>query len=183
MPNELNKPEIVGELTQEQIEERGREFDRKLYEKTIIGRGVIRCAFSKKHTALLMIPLGLITLYLLFALSITLWGIITNPYELGFLIMGVIYDPLYYLLMLALPLAADILLFNGILGGYACQYKANNLEFIIYRKGRGILSLLYKDAVSVEYKPMKFLWAKQGVHVTIKMKTYSLHFDYVVTPR
>ncbi|MCH5204448.1 MAG: hypothetical protein J1F03_06850 [Oscillospiraceae bacterium] len=181
MPN--NAPDNNGQLTQEEAERRGREFDRKLYERTVIGQGVIRRAFSKKQTALLMIPLGLLTLYLLFTAFTVVQAAILDPTSIGQLVLAFRVDPLRMLALLVLPIIAEVLLFNGIAGGYTCRYKANNLEFLIYRKGKGIINLLYRDAVSVEYRPMKFLWVEQGVHVTIKMKTYSLSFDYVVAPR
>ncbi|MCH5196259.1 MAG: hypothetical protein J1F28_06070 [Oscillospiraceae bacterium] len=79
-----------------------------------------------------------------------------------------------------LPAIVEIVLFRYIIRGYACDYTANRVEFCITRKGRTVMNILYKDAVSVEYRPMKFLWAEQGFHVTIKMKSYSLFFDYVV---
>lgn len=186
MPNDRspeNAPDNCEKLTQEEAERRGREFDRKIYEKTLIGQGVIRRAFSKKQTALLMIPLVIISLWVLLCLVSIVVGTIRDITHLGNLVLVFLVDPLYIISLYILPPAAGIILFRFIVGGYVCRYKANNLEFVIYRNGKGIINLLYSDAVSVEYKPMKFLWVEQGVHVTIKMKSYSLSFDYVVTPR
>lgn len=96
----------------------------------------------------------------------------------------IIYDTVssaaIVVVFMLLPAIVEIVLFRYIIRGYACDYTANRVEFCITRKGRTVMNILYKDAVSVEYRPMKFLWAEQGFHVTIKMKSYSLFFDYVV---
>lgn len=141
----------------------------------------MRRAFSKKQTALLMIPVVILVLYLLFCAVILVWSQISDPAYLGNLLVSLVIDPTNLIFKLFLPFAALVVLINVILNGYACRYRANNLEFLIYRKGKAVLNLLYKDAVSVEYKPMKFLWFNQGYHVIIKMKKYTLDFDYVET--
>lgn len=153
--------------------------EQKIYEHTVIGQGEVRRAFSKKQTALLMIPVVILVLYLLFCAVILVMSQISDPTTLGNLLLSLVIDPTHLVLMIILPLLIMLLLFKTILGGYACRYKANNLEFVIYRKGSAILNLLYKDAVSVEYKPLNFLWFEQGFHVVITMKKYTLDFDYV----
>lgn len=95
------------------------------------------------------------------------------------LVITLVFEPKTWIFMIILPIAITIILFRIILRGYSCRYKANNIEFVIYRKGIAIIDLLYKDAVSVEYKPLKFLWFRQGFHVVITMKKYTLEFDYV----
>lgn len=128
-----------------------------------------------------MIPVVILVLYLLFCAVIIVWAQISDPAYIGNLLMSLVVDPTNLIVMLFLPFAALVVLVNVILNGYACRYRANNLEFLIYRKGKAVLNLLYKDAVGVEYKPMKFLWFNQGYHVIIKMKKYTLDFDYVET--
>lgn len=141
----------------------------------------MRRAFSKKQTILLLIPVVIIIAYLTaFLITVIMSQAVDSGY-LGNLVVSLFYDPLRWVFMIFLPLAVLIVLINVILNGYACRYRANNLEFLIYRKGKAVLNLLYKDAVSVEYKPMKFLWFNQGFHVIIKMKKYTLDFDYVET--
>ncbi len=95
------------------------------------------------------------------------------------LVITLVFEPKTWIFMIILPIAITIILFRIILRGYSCRYKANNIEFVIYRKGIAIIDLLYKDAVSVEYKPLKFLWFRQGFRVVITMKKYTLEFDYV----
>ena len=95
------------------------------------------------------------------------------------LVITLVFEPKTWIFMIILPIAVIIILFRIILRGYPCRYKANNIEFVIYRKGIAIIDLLYKDAVSVEYKPLKFLWFRQGFHVVITMKKYTLEFDCV----
>ncbi|MCH5208627.1 MAG: hypothetical protein J1F04_07055 [Oscillospiraceae bacterium] len=122
------------------------------------------------------IPLVLVGGFLAFALVVLLITIIQYPPTIAVL---VIREP-HYVLLLAALYVFEVVLFRYIIRGYACDYTANRVEFCITRKGRTVMNILYKDAVSVEYRPMKFLWAEQGFHVTIKMKSYSLFFDYVV---
>lgn len=86
----------------------------------------------------------------------------------------------YILMYMLVPAVAEVVLFRYTVRGYACDYEANQVQFSITRKGNTVMNILYKNAESVEYKPMKYLWVEQGFHVTIKMKGYSHNFDYVV---
>ena len=115
------------------------------------------------------VPLVLNGLYLLFTL-----------YNLFFYLTNFMMAFAYIATYMLLPLVFEIFWFRVIISGYVCDYEANHVEFRITRKGRPIMNVLYKNAVSVEYKPMKFLWVEQGFHVTVKMKSYSFCFDYVV---
>ncbi len=126
-----------------------------------------------------MIPVVLIALYLVLVAVIMITAQISDYTYLGNVVLSLLIDPSHLVLMVFLPLLIMLLLFRFILGGYACRYKANNLEFVVYRKGSAIINLLYKDAVSVEYKPLKLLWFEQGFHVIITMKKYTLEFDCV----
>ncbi|MCH5204446.1 MAG: hypothetical protein J1F03_06840 [Oscillospiraceae bacterium] len=115
------------------------------------------------------VPLALNALYLLFTLF-NLFFYLTN------FMMAFAYIVTYMLL----PLVFEVFWFRIIISGYACDYEANNVEFRVTRKGRPVMNILYKNAESVEYTPMRFLWVEQGFHVTIKMKSCSYSFDYVV---
>lgn len=124
-----------------------------------------------------MIPVVLLTGYLVFMAVIVILAVITNITLLAEIILFGLLNLVVYFLF---PLIIDILLFKIIMSGYSCSYKANNIEFIIRRKNKTVMNILYKDAISVEYKPMKFLWLEQGVRVKITMKNYELNLNYVV---
>ena len=149
----------------------------RLYEQEIIANGSLNVAFPKKTAVLLMIPVVLLSAWVLFCVGLLLSFIIV---DIGAVAKLIILGMPHILGFLILPLALDILLFRLIVGGYSCTYKADNIEFTVTRKNLNLLNILYKNAVSVEYKPMKFLWINQGFHVIITMKTYTLSLDYVV---
>lgn len=130
---------------------------------------MIYSAYSLKTTVLMSVPLALNALYLLFTL-----------YNLFFYLTNFMMAFAYIATYMLVPLVLEIFWFRIIISGYAYDYEANNIEFSITRKGKSVMNIIYKDAVSVEYKPMKYLWVEQGFHVTIKMKGYSHNFDYVV---
>ena len=124
----------------------------------------------------MMIPFVLVGGFLVFALGLLLITTIQYPPTIVLLI----FQKPHYLLYLLLPYVFEVVWFKMTIRGYACDYEANNVEFRVTRRGKPVMNVIYKNAVSVEYKPMKFLWVEQGFHVTIKMKSHSLYFDYVV---
>lgn len=124
-----------------------------------------------------MIPVVLLTGYLLFLVVNILITVVTN---IMFIAELVLFGLVHIITLFLLPLVIDILLFKIIASGYSCSYKADNLEFVLKRQDKTLANILYKDAVSVEYKPLKFLWLEQGVRVKITMKNYALNFNYVV---
>lgn len=59
------------------------------------------------------------------------------------------------------------------------NYKADGRGFYVTVKGQGKEQILYKDVLSVDYSPMKFLWGSRGYKVDI-LTTYGVvHFDYL----
>lgn len=149
----------------------------KLYEREVVGKGTLHVAFPKKTAVLMMMPVVLLSAWVLFFAGLLLSIIIIN---ISSIVKILLFGLPRIIGFLILPLAVDILLFRLIVGGYSCTYKADNLEFTVTRKDLNLLNILYRDAVSVKYKPMKFLWIHQGFHVIIMMKTYKLSLDYVV---
>ncbi|MCH5204447.1 MAG: hypothetical protein J1F03_06845 [Oscillospiraceae bacterium] len=174
-------PESVLEASEEskqrEAEHREQLRLKLLSERELLGKGVIYRAYSKKIEALMTIPLVLVGGFSAVASVILLVIIISYPPGIAVLIFQ---KPHYIILFIILPYVFEVVWFKYIVRGYACDYEANQTVFSVTRKGKPILSVIYKNAVSVKYKPMKYLWFDQGFHVTIKMKTYSLKFDYVV---
>ena len=176
-PNPESAPESFGEAERQKAEHREQLRLKLLSERELLGKGVIYRAYSKKIEALMTIPLVLVGGFSATVSVILLIIIISYPPGLAVLL---IQKPHYIILFIILPYVFEVVWFKYIVRGYACDYEANQTVFSVTRKGKPILSVIYKNAVSVKYKPMKYLWFDQGFHVSIKMKGYSLKFDYVV---
>lgn len=84
-----------------------------------------------------------------------------------------IYAVIYILLMTVL---VDL-----IRGGNEYKYSANLREFSFSRKkGKGAVAhFFYKDILSVDYCPHKFLWFDNGFYVTIETKSGFFTYKYV----
>ena len=84
-----------------------------------------------------------------------------------------IYAVIYILLMTVL---VDL-----IRGGNEYKYSANQREFSFSRKnGKGAVAhFFYKDILSVDYCPHKFLWFDNGFYVTIETKSGFFTYKYV----
>lgn len=84
-----------------------------------------------------------------------------------------IYAVIYILLMTVL---IDI-----IRGGNEYKYTANQREFSFSRKkGKGAVAhFFYKDILSVDYCPHKFLWFDNGYYVTLETKSGFFTYKYV----
>lgn len=66
-------------------------------------------------------------------------------------------------------------------GGNEYKYTANQREFSFSRKnGKGAVAhFFYKDILSVDYCPHKFLWFDNGYYVTIETKSGFFTYKYV----
>ena len=59
------------------------------------------------------------------------------------------------------------------------SYKADGRGFYVRVKGKGKDQILYRDVLSVDYTPTKFLWFDRGYKVDI-LTTYGIvHYDYI----
>lgn len=181
MPTDPNNPETAEELKQNKAERRAQLRLKLLSERDIIEKGVIYSAYSRKILTVLTIILGLIALYLVSMGCYWAIKFIESCIKVPEgIFINVLATIVFILMFMLVPAIVEIVLFRYIIRGYACDYEANHVQFCITRKGKPVMSVIYKNAESVEYKPMKYLWFEQGFHVTVNMKSYSLKFDYVV---
>ena len=59
------------------------------------------------------------------------------------------------------------------------SYKADGRGFYVRAKGKGKDQILYRDVLSVNYTPTKFLWFDRGYKVDIIMTYGVVHYDYI----
>ena len=59
------------------------------------------------------------------------------------------------------------------------SYKADGRAFYVKVKGKGKDQILYRDVLSVEYTPTKFLWFDRGYKVDIVTTYGVVHYDYI----
>lgn len=59
------------------------------------------------------------------------------------------------------------------------SYKADGRGFYVSVKGKGKDQILYRDVLSVDYTPTKFLWFDRGYKVDIVMTYGVVHYDYI----
>ncbi len=91
----------------------------------------------------------------------------------------------YELIVLAIIAAIYILLMTVLLdiirGGNEYKYQANQREFWFSRKNGkgGVAHFFYKDVLSVDYCPHKFLWFDNGYYVSIETKSGFFTYKYV----
>lgn len=75
------------------------------------------------------------------------------------------------------PLIFLLLIFK--IRGPMCRYKADGRGFFVTMRGRGDDIILYRDVLSVDYKPTKLLWRINGFKVDILTKSGVIHYDYI----
>ncbi|MGN0669141.1 MAG: hypothetical protein ACI4JZ_01205 [Oscillospiraceae bacterium] len=91
----------------------------------------------------------------------------------------------YELIELAIFAVIYILLMTVLVdlirGGNEYKYQANQREFSFSRKnGKGAVAhFFYKDVLSVDYCPHKFLWFDNGYYVSIETKSGFFTYKYV----
>lgn len=59
------------------------------------------------------------------------------------------------------------------------SYKADGRAFFVTVKGKDKDLILYRDVLSVEYTPTKFLWFERGYKVDIITTYGTIHYDYI----
>lgn len=59
------------------------------------------------------------------------------------------------------------------------SYRADGRGFFVSAKGQGDDIILYRDVLSVDYKPTKLLGRVNGYKVDILTKTGIIHYDYI----
>lgn len=66
--------------------------------------------------------------------------------------------------------------------GKMCSYRADAIGFYVTIKGKGSEQIIYKDVLSVDYTPTKFLWFVRGYKVEI-LTTYGIVTYNYIFPR
>lgn len=89
-------------------------------------------------------------------------------------------DILSGLLSIFCPIEPFIILFSIFrIRGPMCNYKADGRGFFVTMKGKGDDIILYRDVLSVDYKPTKLLWKINGFKVDILTRSGLIHYDYI----
>lgn len=113
------------------------------------------------------------------------WALLCFGLEMlaNFLISrGGIYslDILSGLLGIFCPIEPFVILFSIFrIRGPMCRYKADGRGFFVTMKGKGDDIILYRDVLSVDYKPTKLLWKINGFKVDILTRSGLIHYDYI----
>ena len=59
------------------------------------------------------------------------------------------------------------------------RYRADGRAFFVTVNGKDKVPILYRDVLSVEYTPTKFLWFDRGYKVDIVTTYGTVHYDYI----
>ncbi len=144
-------------------------------------RGTFNVAWSKKANILLWIITAPVIGYILFYIFEVVSLLLVTPIEgLQSLVMSVIADPIGTVVMPIMAVALAILLLRIIKGGTPLTYKANELEFVVYKHDVLQERILISDVKEVIYTPTKFLKIRdRGYRVTIVTEKRDIVFNYV----
>lgn len=102
-------------------------------------------------------------------------------FDKGQLGLGGLYTIFCIVWPIAFPLAELIALYFCItrVHGPLHEYRADGRGFFVTIKGKGNEQILYKDVLSVDYKPVKLLWSAYGYKVDILTSYGVIHYDYI----
>lgn len=145
--------------------------ERAINEKEIIAQGsfyIAKSGISQKICAVLAALAMLLEVFFLITyISFLPSSLITATYPVLFITLGyiVIMTPIMVYLR----------------SGNEYKYSANLREFSFSRRdGKGAVAhFFYKDVLSVDYCPHKFLWFDNGYYVTIETKSGFFTYKYV----
>lgn len=161
-----------GERQKELTELEKINLNRALDEKAVIGQGTFLIGRAGKSLLLCEILAAAATLaeisYILSILPFFPLIIISEQF-----VIFVIITAIYILFMTPIV--------DFIRGGAEYKYEANLREFSFSRKkGKGAVAhFFYKDILSVDYCPHKFLWYDNGYYVSIETKSGFFTYKYV----
>lgn len=95
--------------------------------------------------------------------------------------LGLIYVIFCYVWPVAFPAAEIIALYSCLtkIHGPLHSYRADGRGFYVTVKGGGSEQILYKDVLSVDYKPVRLLWGAYGYKVDILTSYGVVHYDYI----
>lgn len=144
---------------------------RKLDEMEIVGQGSFylgRTGFPRIFCIIAETILTLIELGALIFLTNAITAVFASP--VLFYIIGIT--------VLYIALSTPICVF--LRSGTEYRYSANGREFSFSRRdGKGAVAhFFYKDVLSVDYAPHKFLWYDNGYYVTIETKSGFFTYKY-----
>ncbi len=144
-------------------------------------RGTFNVAWGKKANILLWIVTAPVIGYILFyvvALAISLITDFANTVMI--FVYGIMKQPIKTVVIPIAVLALAILLLRIIKGGTPLTYKANEIEFAVYKHDVLQERILIRDVKEVIYTPTKFLkFRDRGYRVTIVTEKRDIVFNYV----
>ena len=145
---------------------------REIDEKEIIAQGSFFLGKMGAPRTICIIAEIILSLFELFELLSFILQFPTSLFSVKLVITSVI--TLIYL-------ALSTPLFMYIRGSDENRYSANAREFSFSRRdGKGAVAhFFYKDVLSVDYAPHKFLWHDNGYYVTIETKSGFYTYKYV----
>lgn len=164
----ISEGEHAKNLTSLEQANRSRELD----EKEIVGQGSFFLGKMGAPRMICIIAEIILSLFELFELLSFILQFPTSFFSVKLVITSVI--TLIYL-------ALSTPLFMYIRGSDEYRYSANAREFSFSRRdGKGAVAhFFYKDVLSVDYAPHKFLWHDNGYYVTIETKSGFYTYKYV----
>ena len=148
--------------------------ERAINEREIIAQGSFRIGRTGKQLIICEILAAAATFVAIaYILSAIIPYIMSILFSAEALISTAFVVVIYILLMTVL---VDL-----IRGGSEYKYTANQREFSFSRNnGKGAVAhFFYKDVLSVDYCPHKFLWFDNGFYVTIETKSGFFTYKYV----
>lgn len=142
-------------------------------------RGTFNVEWGKKANILLWIVTAPVIGYVLFYVF-EIVSLLISKGGLQSLVMGIIADPMGTVVMPIMAVALAILLLRIIMRGTPLTYKANEIEFVVYKNGVLQERILISDVKEVLYTPTKFLKIRdRGYRVTIVTEKRDIVFKYV----
>ncbi|MGN0641026.1 MAG: hypothetical protein ACI4JT_08740 [Oscillospiraceae bacterium] len=139
-------------------------------EKVYLGSGTLHLACSKKKTVITVVITAFI--FGFFA------GYLVKLARLIFRGNETAADFFVILLMIMLLVCGTIL--SVLRGGEKYQWHATGREFTVSRKNRGATIIFYKEVVTIDYEPLKFLhFFPHGYTVFVRTVRDEYEFKYV----
>lgn len=145
--------------------------ERAKNEREIIAKGsffIVKSGAAPKICAAAVVPTTLLEIFFLITyIAFLPTSLITATYPVIFITLGYI--------VIMTPIMAYLR------SGNEYKYQANQREFSFSRKNGkgGVAHFFYKDILSVDYCPHKFLWFDNGFYVTIETKGGFFTYKYV----
>ncbi|MCH5208628.1 MAG: hypothetical protein J1F04_07060 [Oscillospiraceae bacterium] len=141
----------------------------KALDRRLLGKGTIRLAMSDTKNIVLMITAV--------ATTLAVWFIANNLFLTWFAASSTRTRSRATATVIVFVVGLFLFFFNMIRSGEHWNYVASGREMIFSRKGRASDIIFYKDVVSVDYRPYKFLGIIETGY-TVNVLTYGKRYEF-----